>query len=99
VCVFIELFVRHAAQHFALTSGGRGLCLEAEKSQSQIPLQIRPVHIKSLLKFQRRIWGHRTRSVASGRVSEGRVGPMHALLGGVTIFIPLTKRESFLVLL
>jgi len=35
------------------------------------------VHIKFLLKFQCRIWGHRTRSVASGSVSEGRVGPVH----------------------
>ncbi len=73
-------------QRFALTFGGRGLYLGAEKSQGQIPLQMRPVHIKSLLKFQCRIWGHRTRSVASGRVSKGRVGPVHALLGGVTIF-------------
>jgi hypothetical protein len=36
------------------------------------------MHIKSLLKFQCRIWGHRTRSVTSGRVSEGRAGPEHA---------------------
>ncbi len=33
-------------------------------------------------------WGHRTRSVASGRVSEGRVGPLHALLGGFLGYRP-----------
>ncbi len=63
-----------AAQQFALTSGGRGLCFGAEKTRSQISLQMRPVHIKFLLKFQCHIWGHHTRSVASGRVSEGRWG-------------------------
>ena len=55
-----------------LRVGGRGLCLGAEKTQSQIPLQIRPVYFESLPRFKCRIWGHRTRSVASGRVSEGR---------------------------
>ena len=69
----------------------RGLCLKAEKSQSQIPLQIRPVYFESLPRFKCRIWGHRTRSEASGRVSEGRVGPAHALLGSVR----LTRSSNF----
>ncbi len=58
----------------------RGLCLGAEKSQSQIPLQIRSVYFESLPRFKFRIWRHRTRSVASGRVSEGRMRQVHAVL-------------------
>ena len=54
-CIFA--LHRFATQRFALTSGGRGLCLGAEKSHSQIPLQIRPVYFESLPRFKCRIWG------------------------------------------
>ena len=66
----------------ALRVGKRGLCLGAEKPQSLVPLQIRPVYIESesLPRFKCRIWGHRTRSVASGRVAKGWVGPRCTVL-------------------
>ena len=73
---FLHIF--SAIQPFALTSAGRAwTLLGSRKISKPIPLQIRLVYFESLPRFKCRIWGHRTRSVASGSVSEGRVGPVH----------------------
>ena len=64
------IILQGTAQPFALTYVGLARTLpESRKISKPIPLQIRPVYFESLPRFKCRIWGHRTRSAASGRVS------------------------------
>ena len=77
-----SVYTMLAAQQFALTLGARAWTLPGSRKISKpnpFPNMTCVLWIPS--NFQCRICGHRTRSVASGRVSEGRVGPVHALLG------------------